>query len=65
MVESRDISIFAVDEISSNGKLLPKGPERQAVVDLVDLHFKVSQYYYYNQYISLEIHDSYLHHLGL
>ena len=51
MVETRDISIFAVDEISSNGKLLPKGPERQAVVDLVDLHFKVSQYYYYNQYI--------------
>ena len=51
MVESRDISIFAVDEISSNGKLLPKGPERQAVVDLVDLHFKVSQNNYYNQYI--------------
>ena len=48
MVESRDISIFAVDEISSNGKLLPKGPERQAVVDLVDLHFKVSQNNYHN-----------------
>ena len=51
MVESRDISIFAVDEISSNGKLLPKGPERQAVIDLVDLHFKVSQNNYHNQYI--------------
>ena len=43
MVESRDISIFAVDEVSSNGKLLPKGPERQPVIDLVDLHFKVSE----------------------
>ena len=40
MVESRDISVFVVDEISSNGKLLTKSPERQAVVDLVDLHFK-------------------------
>ena len=60
MVESRDISIFAVDEISSNGKLLPKGPERQAVIDLVDLHFKVKTIVIINIFssqISLKIHD--------
>ena len=62
MVESRDISIFAVDEISSNGKLLPKGPERQAVVDLVDLHFKVIGntliiINIFSSQISLKIHD--------
>ena len=35
----QDISIFVVDEISSAHKLLPSGPEREKVLELVELHY--------------------------
>ena len=42
VIESKDISLFVVDEISQDGKLLPKDQQaRQSVMDLVELHFKV------------------------
>jgi len=41
LVESRDIAMFAVEKISSLSRLLPKGEERQQVLDLVESHFKL------------------------
>ena len=43
IIESKDISLFVVDDISSKGKLLPKDQDvRNRIVELLDLHFKAS-----------------------
>ena len=40
--ESRDVAVFVAEQLSSGGvgqKLLPKeGPERQKVIEMLDLH---------------------------
>ena len=40
VVESRDIALFVIDQISGEHRLLPGSVEREKVLELVDLHYK-------------------------
>ena len=40
LVESKDIAIFVIDQISNDHKLLPGSVEREKVLELVELHYK-------------------------
>ena len=39
IVESKDIAIFIIDQISNDHKLLPGSVEREKVLELVELHY--------------------------